>query len=338
MQRREFIKSTGSVALLTMIPISHFARISENIGSNNFTHSFGENNGFSKGLSKLETQTTTVKCNGRDVKIHAVQTGTVAVKTSHLTNHTAHFFTPIKISLDKHFTEFMPIWVWVIEHPEGVIVIDTGENAEVMNPDYFRPAGKLIANYSNKNLKFNVSKENEIGYQLRKLGINNNSIKRVVLTHLHLDHTDGIKDFRNVEIIVNEDEYKHPSGHFPELVPDWFKPKTVNYKKDFVEIFDKAYPLTKSEDLLLIPTNGHTKNHASVLFKTDDFDILFAGDVCYNEQQLINNDLPGINVNYTESKKTYQNIKEYAQQHQLIFLPSHDAESAQRLKKKVTLE
>jgi glyoxylase-like metal-dependent hydrolase (beta-lactamase superfamily II) len=232
----------------------------------------------------------------------------------------------------------MPIWVWVIEHPEGVIVIDTGENAEVMNPNYFRPAGKLITSYSKKNLKFNVSKENEIGYQLRQLGINNDSVKSVVLTHLHLDHTDGIKDFRNVEIIVNEDEFKHPSGHFPELVPDWFKPKTVNYKKDFVEVFNKAYPLTKSEDLLLIPTNGHTKNHASVLFKADDFDILFAGDVCYNEQQLIDNDLPGINADYSESKKTYQNIKEYARHRKLIFLPSHDAESAQRIENKITLE
>ena len=338
MQRREFIKSTGSVALLSMLPITQFAGISENISNNNLTDAVGTKNDLVKDLAKFKTQTTTVKCNGKDVKVHAVQTGTVAVKRAHFTNHTAHFLTPIKISLDRNFTEFMPIWVWVIEHPEGVIVIDTGENAEVMNPNYFKPAGKLITSYSKKNLKFNVSKENEIGCQLRQLGINNDSVKSVVLTHLHLDHTDGIKDFRNVEIIVNEDEFKHPSGHFPELVPDWFKPKTVNYKKDFVEVFNKAYPLTKSEDLLLIPTNGHTKNHASVLFKADDFDILFAGDVCYNEQQLIDNDLPGINADYSESKKTYQNIKEYARHRKLIFLPSHDAESAQRIENKITLE
>jgi N-acyl homoserine lactone hydrolase len=286
----------------------------------------------------LATQTTTVKCNGKEVKIHAIQTGTVAVKRSHLTNHTAHFFTPIKISLDKHFTEFMPIWVWVIEHPEGNIVIDTGETANVMNPNYFKPAGKLVAKYSKKNFKFNVKKENEIGFQLKKLGIKNDSIKNVVLTHLHIDHTDGIKDFKNVEIIVNEQEYKNPSGHFPELVPNWFKPKTVKYKKDFVEIFNEAFPLTESEDLLLIPTNGHTKNHASVLFRTDDCDILFAGDVCYNQEQLITNDLPGINVNYKETKKTYENIKKYAKNNKLIFLPSHDINSGIRLTNKTKLE
>lgn len=336
MQRREFIKSTGSVALLSMMPISHFAQINQSY-SDNLIQSAGNNGVLADSLSALSTQTTTVKCNGEDVKIHAIQTGSVAVKRSHLTNHTAHFLTPIKISLDKHFTEFMPIWVWVIEHPEGVIVIDTGENADIMNPDYFKPAGKLVSKYCKKNFKFNVSRENEIGFQLRQLGIKNDSIKSVVLTHLHIDHTDGIKDFKNVEIIVNEEEYKNPSGHIPELVPNWFKPKTVKYKKDFVDTFHEAFPLTKSEDLLLIPTNGHTKNHSSVLFKTDHYDILFAGDACYNQEQLMANDLPGINADYKETKKTYENIKTYAKRNKLIFLPSHDLNSGQRLVKQTFL-
>lgn len=336
MQRREFIKSTSTMALLSMIPISHFSQINQSNGS--LPLSKLNNEVFPSNFNKLESQTTSVNCNGKDVNIHAIQTGTVAVKRSHLTNHTAHFLTPIKISLDKHFTEFMPIWVWVIEHPEGVIVIDTGENSEVMNPDYFNPAGKLVAGYSKKNFKFNVTKENEIGFQLRKLGISNDRIKNVVLTHLHIDHTDGIKDFENVEIIVNEQEYKNPSSHFSELVPNWFKPKTVNYKKDFIETFEVAFPLTKSEDLLLIPTGGHTKNHASVLFKTDECDILFAGDVCYNQEQLIAEDLPGINVNYKETKKTYKKIKTYAKNNKLIFLPSHDINSGVRLINKTKLE
>ena len=101
-----------------------------------------------------------------------------------------------------------------------------------------------------------------------------------------------------------------------------------------MDVFEKAYPITMGEDILLVPTNGHTKHHASVLFKTDDFDILFAGDVCYNQEQLINNDMPGINVNYKASRKTYQNIAAYAKQQNLIFLPSHDSNSAVRLQKK----
>lgn len=331
MQRRQFIRSISNVAMVSALPISSFEKSLNGINLQNWFGAKFSHSDFSNDLSKSSTQTSTVTCNGKEVKIHAVQTGSVAVKRSHLTNRTAHFLTPLKISLDKHFTEFMPIWVWVIEHPEGVIVIDTGENAQVMNPDYFKPVGKLVSKYSQRNLKFKVRKENEIGFQLNQLGIKNEDIKNVVLTHLHLDHTDGIKDFSKVEIILNEDEFKKPSGHFPELLPSWFKPKTVQYKNNFMEIFQQAYPITQAEDLLLIPTNGHTKNHASVLFKTDDFDILFAGDVCYNQKQLLEKDLPGINVNYKQSRKTYENILNYAGQNKLIFLPSHDMDAARRL-------
>lgn len=288
-------------------------------------------------LSKVTTQTTLVKCKGQEVKIHAVQTGMVAVKRSHLTDRTAHFLTPIKISLDRRFTQFLPIWVWVIEHPEGVIVIDTGENAEVVNSDYFAPAGKLVAAYSKRNLKFNINKENEIGFQLHQLGIAQESIKNVVLTHLHLDHTDGIKDFPNVEILISDAEYKHPSGHLPQLLPSWFNPKRVTYKKDMISVFNKAYPITDAEDVLLVPTGGHTKHHASVLFKTDSFDILFAGDVSYTQEQLLQGDIAGINANYKESKRTYDTIKTYAKHQKLIFLPSHDLNATNRLINRIFL-
>ncbi|MDO6438589.1 N-acyl homoserine lactonase family protein [Cyclobacterium sp. 1_MG-2023] len=332
MQRQKFTRPEASVPLMIEMPINHFSKIHSS--KEGFAQLEIEPKGIQKKMSRASTQSTTVQCNGKSIKIHAIQTGTVAVKRSHRSHPTAHFLTPIKISLDKHFTEFMPIWSWLIEHPEGNIVIDTGENAKVMNPDYFKPAGKVIANYSKKNFRFNITKENEIGFQLRHLNIKNDSIKNVVLTHLHIDHTDGIKDFKNVEFIVNEQEFKRPSGHIPELVPNWFKPKTVQYKNDFITVFNQAYPLTNREDLLLIPTKGHTNNHASVLFKTDDFDILFAGDVCYHQEQLVNKKLAGINADYKESRKTYEKISKYAKQRQLILLPSHDSNSAIRLKER----
>lgn len=90
--------------------------------------------------------------------------------------------------------------------------------------------------------------------------------------------------------------------------------------------------------MLQIPTNGHTLNHASVLFRADEFDILFAGDVCYTQEQLMTNDLPGINANYKETRNTYEKIKTYAKNNKLIFLPSHDKNSGLRLMNKTILE
>ena len=89
--------------------------------------------------------------------------------------------------------------------------------------------------------------------------------------------------------------------------------------------------MTKSEDVLLIPTPGHTNHHASVLLKTDNEHILFAGDTSYKHQQLLDNKFGGSNIDFAQSQKTYNNILGYARKYPVIYLPSHDENSANRL-------
>ena len=79
--------------------------------------------------------------NGRPLKVHAVSTGLVKVKTKFRSSPYKGLPTMLSWLLDRKFTEWMPIWVWVIEHPEGVILIDTGENAPINDLNYFDGMG-----------------------------------------------------------------------------------------------------------------------------------------------------------------------------------------------------
>ena len=63
------------------------------------------------------------------MKISALQTGTVAVKEVQREGHGRGPARIVNVLRAKQWTEPLPIYVWVVEHPEGVIVIDTGENA-----------------------------------------------------------------------------------------------------------------------------------------------------------------------------------------------------------------
>jgi N-acyl homoserine lactone hydrolase len=74
---------------------------------------------------------TTVKLRGREVKVHALCTGTVAVKRNFRKKNGIGELAKINILLDSHYTEYMPIWVWVIEHPDGLMIVDTGEIDEL---------------------------------------------------------------------------------------------------------------------------------------------------------------------------------------------------------------
>ena len=179
--------------------------------------------------------------------------------------------------------------------------------------------------------KRNIKKQDELDQQLLRLGIPAEQVSKVVLTHLHGDHTDGLKFFPGNEIIVSEDEFRQPYGNLATTYPKWFRPTLVSFLKDRVDIFDNAYPLTKSEDVLLIPTPGHTHHHSSVLLKTDNGHILFAGDVSYKHQQLLDNVFGGSNIDFVKSQKTYDQILKYAAKYPLIYLPSHDENSANRL-------
>lgn len=276
--------------------------------------------------------TTTVKLKGTAIKVHALCTGTVAIKTNFRTKKGVGGLAKLNILLDKHYTDYLPIWVWVIEHPEGLLVIDTGENAEINNLDKYLAKESGFLRFQFKHAcKFNIESQDELNHQFEKVNLKLSDVKLLALTHLHLDHTDGLKFFPKQEIIVGDFEFKHPNGHMPSTFPSWFKPNKVLYKQNRIEVFNEAYPITSSEDLLYIPTPGHTLGHSSVVFKTDDFDIIFAGDSSYNQEQVLSGELAGVNVSFEKTRQTYKSLLEYATRRKTIYLPTHDENAGQRL-------
>ncbi len=279
-----------------------------------------------------QQSSTTIKLRGKDVKVHALCTGTVAVKQNFRTKNSIGELAKINILLGSHYTEYMPIWVWVIEHPDGLIIIDTGEISAIGNQGkYLADESRFMRYFFKHGAKFNVGETDELNHRLASINLKTKDVKLVVLTHLHLDHTDGLKFFKEAEIIVGEHEYKHPNGNMPTTYPSWFKPNPVLYKKNKVDIFDEAFPISLAEDLLYVPTPGHTAGHSSVIFKTDEFDIIFAGDTSYNQEQVLKGELAGINADYSKSIGTYNNLMAYATAHRTIYLPSHDGNAGNRL-------
>jgi N-acyl homoserine lactone hydrolase len=279
-----------------------------------------------------EIKTAIFHIYGRAVKVHAIQTGLISVKENFLNQKGKGFLSKLNIVLGMSYASFMPIWVWVIEHNEGIIVIDTGDIAESCYKDFYKNEtfGTRLSLKAMSN-KRNILKRDELDTQLMRLGIKPEKVSKVVLTHLHGDHTDGLKFFPRNEILVHEAEYRKPYGNLPTTYPHWFKPTLVNFLKDRADFFDLAYPITKSEDVFLVPTAGHTHHHCSVLFKTDEAHILFAGDTSYKHQQILDNSFGGSNIDFIQSQKTYDNILKYAHKYPLIYLPSHDENSANRL-------
>src|SRR6476646_7739305 len=137
------------------------------------------------------------------MKIHAVQTGLVKIKTAQVEGR-GHGYPRrfAAIFTDREWTEWLPTYAWAIEHREGVIVVDTGQGAHLLQ------TGSSLHPFVRWDVKFRIDPEEEIGPQLRGLGITPRDVKRVVLTHLHMDHDGGLAHFPNTEILVASGELR----------------------------------------------------------------------------------------------------------------------------------
>lgn len=267
------------------------------------------------------------------MKLHAIQTGTVAIRPNQRQGKGSGFARLVHTLSDRRWTEPLPIYAWLIEHPEGLILIDTGESANATSPDYFPSWHPFL-----KNAIFHVEPEQEVGLQLRTIGIHPNDVRWVILTHLHTDHAGGLYHFRRSEILVVRRAFELASGlagqvrgFLPQHWPSWFNPKLIDLTPYPFGVFPKSFKLTDTGDVVIVLTSGHTDSHISVVLQDTDFSYFFAGDASYSEQLMLDQKIDGIALNGQEAKKTLGRIQQFAHSTPCIYLPTHDPESGKRL-------
>jgi glyoxylase-like metal-dependent hydrolase (beta-lactamase superfamily II) len=279
---------------------------------------------------EMVTQTPAAHTTTSGIRIHNIQTGWVAVKTAHRQYSGIDGVRFPALLLDPYWTEWMPIHTWVIEHPEGVIIVDTGETAQVNDPAYTNcdPATHFI--YRTQ-LRFQVQEQDELVAQLTRLGITHKDVRWVIQTHLHSDHMGNLKHFITSEIVLSPLDYPNALGTLPcQYSPD-MSPTLVAFTPHEITGFERAYPVTKAGDVLIIPTPGHSAGHQSVMLIDGEVTYCFAGDATFSEAQLRNGNIGAIVKNPTQSRHSIAQLQAYCRQHATVYLPSHDAESRTRL-------
>ena len=268
------------------------------------------------------------------MRIHAIQTGTVAITENWRRGKGHGAMRQVNTLLDRRWTEPLPIYAWVIEHPEGVIVVDTGETARATQPGYF-PAWHPFFRFAVREW---VRPEDEIGPQLRALGITPRDVRWLVMTHLHTDHAGGLAYFSGTDILVSRTEYAAARGARGRIKgypsnrwPDWFAPHLVDFDDRPYGPFARSLSLTKAGDVVLVPTPGHTRGHLSVVVNDDNHAVFLAGDTSYTERSLVEQIPDGVGPDEAREIETHRRILQLARSVPTIYLPTHDPDSARRL-------
>jgi N-acyl homoserine lactone hydrolase len=268
------------------------------------------------------------------MRIHAIQTGTVAVKRSQPDGGGRRRANPAAVLVDRRWTEPLPILAWLIEHPEGPIVVDTGETSRAAEPGYLTPWHP----YFRLAVREWVRPEDEIGPQLRGLGIAPEDVRRVVLTHFHTDHAGGLAHFHDSEIVTSRRAFEEARGlagkvrgFLPQHWPAGFAPTALDFDGGPFGPFLSSASLTAAGDVRLLPTPGHTAGHVSVAVEEDDTVVFLAGDASYTQALMLAGRADGVAPRRSLALETLARIRRLAAERPTVYLPSHDPDSARRL-------
>jgi glyoxylase-like metal-dependent hydrolase (beta-lactamase superfamily II) len=275
------------------------------------------------------------------IRIHAIQTGTVAIKQLQRDGGGRNRRNLLRVMAARQWTQPLPILAWLIEHPEGPIVFDTGETAQVSDPGYFTPWQP----YFRLGLREWVAPEQEIGPQLRARGFEPRDIRKVVLSHFHTDHAGGLAHFPDSEIIASKTDFElargfagKARGFLPQRWPTWFSPTLVEPREQAFGPFPASMPLTAAGDVHLVATPGHTPGHTSLAVEDGDTVVFLAADASYTERLMLDGVADGVSPDPHEARTTLERIRALALERPTIYLPTHDPDSEGRLAARKAVE
>ncbi|MDE2422532.1 MAG: N-acyl homoserine lactonase family protein [Gammaproteobacteria bacterium] len=277
------------------------------------------------------------------IRVTPIQTGTVSIRPHHHCGEEGKgpFRRKIDMLMDKDWVENLPIFTYLIEHPEGNFLVDSGDTAENTAKD-FLPAWHPFFRHG---VVVKVAPGEEVGDQLRAMGLNPaKDIKALILTHMHHDHAGGLHHFPHTPIIVTRENFLLANsfkgrifGCLPQYFPRWLSPTLIDFTNEPYGPFDQSYALTKDKRILLVPTPGHMRGHMSVIVRAPDVTYVLAGDATYDQNFLLEELVDGVTYDVALSKSTLRQFKLLGHQEPTLLLPAHDVNVVERLNQELIL-
>lgn len=216
----------------------------------------------------------------------------------------------------------LPVFAYLIKHPKGNVLIDTGWDIGVRSNA--RKALGFFVHFASKPI---LPPGKAISEQLVTFGITAKELDYLVLTHLDADHAGGLPQLLEAKnILASENELKAAKHEFRYNM----KPVSHVHFQPFAFSPSKhgmTYDLFGDETILLVYLPGHSNGMTGVLVRNNGKFAIIAGDCGYATESWTNLRLPGIVSNKSKMTASLKWLKEMSQQSDCIaVLASHDPE------------
>lgn len=196
----------------------------------------------------------------------------------------------------------VPVPSYLIEHPRGVVLFDTGLAAEMSSPDPLLREATLGNRASRVRPSYKPGED--VGARLTAFGVDPARVQYLVSSHLHFDHVGGNALIRNARWLVQKREWHwacteecQAAGHYDR--------KLFDFGHDRVEV-DGEHDIFGDGSVTCMPTFGHTPGHQSLRVRLDGGEVVLTADACYMRRSLEGMHLPGVIIDAEKALATYR--------------------------------
>jgi N-acyl homoserine lactone hydrolase len=225
------------------------------------------------------------------------------------------FQAPVSFFIDGGETTVLrsPVPAYLIEHPKGRALFDTGLGVRFRRPieERLGPAA----------LGFEFDESADIAARLRAVDVDPASISWIINSHFHADHCGGNASIPNATIIIQQRERSVASVAAGTKLYD---------RADFdhghpVLAIDGEHDLFGDGSVIIFPTYGHTPGHQSARVKLASGDVVLAADCCYLKRSLDERRVSSGDADPDQARATLRRLSEMRDQGVRIFF-GHDGE------------
>jgi N-acyl homoserine lactone hydrolase len=168
----------------------------------------------------------------------------------------------------------VPVPVFLIEHPKGRALFDTGLHPDCQHDAAARLGARLAGLF-----RIGFLPGEEISTRLEAIGRDPGKIDLLINSHLHFDHVGGNALIPNATMLVQRREWE--AG----MDPDGAARRGFD-RHDFdlghaLRLLDGEHDVFGDGSVICLPTHGHTPGHQSLRLRLDAGEVVLAADACY---------------------------------------------------------
>lgn len=233
----------------------------------------------------------------------------------------------------------VPVGFYVVRHPKGNVLFDTGNNDRIITEPNYWPAAFI------QGLNPVRTPDVAIDVQLQKIGLKPDDIKYVVVGHMHLDHAGNVGKFPKSTLVVQKDEIRNAFWGEPGTAQNYIPGDFMMLRNDPGEMLPNRFPMIQlNGDLDLFADNsvvvkrwvGHTPGSQMMIVRLPKTGtVILTSDSVYFAENVTKNLLPDVSLAYDPAgiMAAYQWIREMQAREGATFFTAHDADAWKTMKK-----